>query len=109
MQDINKHIMEILSNGENRPLFPPNVQARLENVSRRLTEVADWLDYFSKKNPSFGTTFTGYKKANEIREQVINIADIALLVSEFYELNDKFQKLNLAYINGEVQVEKESH
>lgn len=92
-------LIDILSNGENRPLSVPNPQARLEYVSRVLTEIADWMERMAKNNPDFAPTLIGYKKSNEVREQVLNIADIALLLNEFYALKqDAWTEFNAEYI-----------
>lgn len=81
-----QQLIDILSNGENRPLSVPNPQARLEHISRQLKEVADWIERMARDNPNFAPTLVGYKKCQEVREQVLNIADVALLLNEFYVL-----------------------
>ena len=99
-QYLKEQLIEILGNGPERPLSTPDPIARIEYVSRMLTEAADKLKNQAKANEKFTPSLVAYKQANELREQVLGLADVALLINEFYELKqNKWLEFNTEYVH----------
>ena len=99
--EIKEQLLEILGNGENRPLSFPNAQARLVVLTKNLLEIANWIETMAKQNPDFAPSLIGYRKANALKEDALNIADLSLLLTEFYKLDEKkWLEFNSEYIAG---------
>lgn len=83
-----EHLIEILG-GPERPLFHPEVMARLEAHMRHISDLSEILNRLGGLDGMpFGSSLTLYRSANNLKEVAIALADTAALIDAFYKLDE---------------------